>query len=85
MPIKLTKRKKSRANPHIKRGDKLKAPSWEGWEEWSGEQFHRHKDRSRDFYYTNYKKYSILLKSSFSSTISCIEQPSLNFIFTTSL
>ena len=26
-----------------------------------------------------------LLKSSFSSTISCIEQPSLNFIFTTSL
>ena len=55
MPIKLTKRKKTRANPHIKRGDKLKAPSWEGWEEWSGEQFHRHKDRSRDFYYTNYK------------------------------
>ena len=50
MPIKLTKRKKSRANPHIKRGDKLKAPSWEGWEEWSGEQFHRHKDRRRDVY-----------------------------------
>ena len=55
MAIKLTKRKKSRATPHIKRGDKLQAPKWEGWEEWTGEEFHRHKDRSRDFYYQNYK------------------------------
>ena len=55
MAIKLTKRKKGRATPHIKRGDKLQAPKWEGWEEWTGEEFHRHKDRSRDFYYQNYK------------------------------
>ena len=55
MAIKATKRKKNRATPHIKRGDKLQAPKWEGWEEWTGEEFHRHKDRSREFYYSNYK------------------------------
>jgi len=55
MPLKATKRKKTRATPHIKRGDKLQAPKWDGWEEWTGEVFHRHKDRSRDFYYQNYK------------------------------
>ena len=55
MAIKSTKRKKGRATPHIKRGDKLQAPKWDGWEEWTGEEFHRHKDRSRDFYYQNYK------------------------------
>ena len=55
MAIKSTKRKKGRAAPHIKRGDKLQAPKWDGWEEWTGEEFHRHKDRSRDFYYQNYK------------------------------
>ncbi len=55
MAIKSTKKKKGRAAPHIKRGDKLQAPKWDGWEEWTGEEFHRHKDRSRDFYYQNYK------------------------------
>ena len=55
MAIKVTKRKKNRATPHIKRGDKLQAPKWEGWQEWTGEEFHRHKDRSREFYYSNYK------------------------------
>ena len=54
MAIKVTKRKKNRATPHIKRGDKLQAPKWEGWQEWTGEEFHRHKDRSREFYYSNY-------------------------------
>jgi len=52
---KARKKKTVRAAPRVRRGDKLKAPSWEGWEEWTGEQFHRHRDISRSFYYENYK------------------------------
>lgn len=52
---KKTKKKAVRGAPRIRRGDKLQAPKWEGWEEWTGEQFHRHRDTSRSFYYDNYK------------------------------
>ena len=52
---KRTRKKTVRATARVRRGDKLQAPAWEGWEEWSGEHYHRHRDRSRDFYYQNYK------------------------------
>ena len=54
----LPKRTKKKTVPPVswvRRGDKLTAPSWEGWEEWSGQEFHRHRDKSREFYYQNYK------------------------------
>ena len=35
------KKKVARGAPRLKRGNKLTEPSWEGWEEWTGEQFHR--------------------------------------------
>lgn len=52
---KRTKKKVARGAPRVRRGDKLKAPSWEGWEEWDGQSYHRHRDTSRSFYYENYK------------------------------
>jgi len=52
---KRTKKKVVRGAPRVRRGDKLKAPSWEGWEEWDGQKFHRFKGASREFYYQNYK------------------------------
>ena len=52
---KRTRKKTVRATARVRRGDKLQAPAWEGWEDWSGEHYHRHRDRSRDFYYQNYK------------------------------
>ena len=55
MAIPKVKKKKARSAPRTRRGDKLVAPSWEGWEQWSGQQYHRHRDTSRSFYYENYK------------------------------
>ena len=52
---KRTKKKTVRASARVRRGDKLTAPSWEGWEDWSGQEYHRHRDKSRAFYYENYK------------------------------
>lgn len=52
---KSTKKKTVRAAPRVKRGNKLTAPSWEGWEEWDGRTYHRFRDASRSFYYENYK------------------------------
>ena len=52
---KRTKKKTVRGAPRIRRGDKLQGPKWDGWEDWTGEQFHRHKEKSRAFYYENYK------------------------------
>ena len=49
------KKKVVRGTPRIKRGAKLTEPSWEGWEEWTGEQFHRAAQHARDWYYQNYK------------------------------
>ena len=50
-----TKRKQPRAASRIKRGAKLQEPSWEGWEEWDGQTFHRAKEAARSWYYENFK------------------------------
>lgn len=55
MAIPKTKRKAPRAAPRVKRGGKLTSPGWEGWEEWTGEQIHRHREVCRQFYYENFK------------------------------
>jgi hypothetical protein len=49
------KKKAPRAAPRVKRGGKLASPGWEGWEEWTGEQIHRHREFCRSFYYENFK------------------------------
>ena len=49
------KKKVVRGAPRIKRGAKLDSPSWEGWEEWTGEEFHRKSTYAREWYYHNYK------------------------------
>ncbi len=50
-----TKKKAPRAAPRVKRGNKVSSPTWDGWENWSGEQIHRHRDFCRNFYYENFK------------------------------
>lgn len=52
---KKTKKKAVRGAPRVRRGDKIQAPKWDGWEQWDGQQYHRHRDTSRSFYYENYK------------------------------
>ena len=52
---KKTKKKVVRGAPRIKRGNKLTEPSWEGWEEWTGEQYHRAAQHARAWYYENFK------------------------------
>ena len=52
---KAKKKKVVRGAPRVRRGDKLQAPKWDGWEEWTGQEYHRHRDTSRSFYYENYK------------------------------
>lgn len=49
------KKKAPRSAPRVKRGSKMTSPSWEGWETWTGEQVHRHREFCRAFYYENYK------------------------------
>ena len=49
------KKKVVRGAPRIKRGNKLTEPSWEGWAEWTGEQYHRAAQHARAWYYENYK------------------------------
>ena len=49
------KKKAPRAAPRVKRGGKLASPSWEGWEDWTGAQIHRHREICRAFYYENFK------------------------------
>lgn len=48
-------KKKTRATPQVRRGAKLKAPDWSGWEEMTGEQFHRFRQGSHRWYYDNYQ------------------------------
>lgn len=55
MAIPKTKKKAPRASARTRRGDKLQAPSWQGWEDWTGEKIHRHREFSRSWYYENYK------------------------------
>ena len=53
-------KKKARLAPTVRQGSKVKGPSFEGWENWSGEQFHRAVRSARDFYYDNYKPADLL-------------------------
>ena len=55
MAIPKTKKKTPRASARTRRGDKIQAPSWKGWEEWSGEKIHRFREHGRAWYYENYK------------------------------
>ena len=55
MALPRAKKKAPRAAPRIKRGAKLAAPSWDGWETWTGEQVHRHREYCRSFYYEHFK------------------------------
>ena len=49
------KKKVVRGAPRVKRGNKLSEPSWEGWQEWTGYEYHKHRQRTSAFYYENYK------------------------------
>lgn len=55
MALPKTKRKKPRAAPRIQRGAKLTEPSWDGWEEWTGEQVHKHRRSTHTWYYEHFK------------------------------
>jgi len=52
---KTKKRKATRAAPRIQRGAKLKEPSWDGLEEMTGEQIHKHRRHAHTWYYENFK------------------------------
>ena len=52
---KARKKKVARGAPRIKRGAKLSAPGWEGWEDWDGQKIHRHREFVRQWYYDNFK------------------------------
>lgn len=45
---------KNKAKPVVRRNNKTSGPSFDGWNEWSGEKFHRHARNSHAFYYENY-------------------------------
>jgi len=55
MAMPKVRKKKPRAAPRIQRGAKLKEPSWEGWEEWTGEQIHKHRRHTHSWYYEHFK------------------------------
>jgi len=48
------KRKTIRSAPRLRKGAKLTEPSWDGWEQLSGEEFHRKKQGSHQWYYANF-------------------------------
>ena len=53
--MKLAVKKKARATPQTRRGAKLKAPEWTGWETWSGAEYHRFKQATHRWYYDNFQ------------------------------
>ena len=53
-------KKKARLAPTVRQGSKVKGPSFEGWETWPGDQYHRAVRSARDFYYDNYKPADLL-------------------------
>ena len=55
MALPKVKKRKPRAAPRLQRGAKLQEPKWDGWEEWTGEQIHRHRRATHDWYYENFK------------------------------
>ena len=48
-------RKKARAVPTIKRGNKITGPDWTNCENWSGDVYHTFQRQAKSFYYDNYK------------------------------
>ena len=44
----------------VKRGHKLKAPEWDGWESWTGRQYHQFSKEAFKFYYENFKTVDLL-------------------------
>jgi hypothetical protein len=57
---KTSRKKKVRAAPRIKRGSKTTAPGWDGWEDWDGAKYHKHKEYVRSFYYDNFKPVDLI-------------------------
>lgn len=55
-------RKKARAVSHTKRGGKVSGPSFEGWEEWTGERYHRFQQAARQHYYDEYNPNDLLVE-----------------------
>lgn len=53
--IKAPKKKKVRLAPSVRQGSKLKGPSFDGWESWTGAEYHSAVRKARDFYYEHYK------------------------------
>ena len=49
------KKKTVRSAPRVRRGEKIKGPSFEGYEKLSGKEFHNLRRSAVDFYYANYK------------------------------
>ena len=43
-----------------KRGHKLKAPEWDGWESWTGKEYHKFSKEAFKFYYENFKTVDLL-------------------------
>ncbi len=58
--IKAPRKKKVRLAPTIKRGNKITGPSFEGWENWTGEQYLNFQRKARDHYYEHYKLADLL-------------------------
>ena len=48
-------RKKARATPQTRRGAKLKAPEWTGWEEMPGDEYARFRQGTHRWYYDNFQ------------------------------
>ena len=54
------KKSKVKAKPRVKRGGKLAGPSFDGWENWTGEAFVKFRNNAHAFYYENYKPADLL-------------------------
>jgi len=53
--VKLAGRKTSKSQQRFRKAAKLEEPSWEDYEKLTGEQFHRKRQGSHQWYYNNYK------------------------------
>lgn len=62
MAIPKSKKKKTvRSAPRIRRGDKIKGPSFDGYDKLSGQEFHNLRRGAVDFYYQNYKPADLMV------------------------
>ena len=57
MPLKQVRRKKPRT-VHRKLG--FEEVNWDGWQEWTGEQYHRKRQWSTQSYYTEVPRLSLI-------------------------